>query len=217
MILALVTGQLAMAQEGLAYRPGLLLRVNPAALIDPYGPSSIQVGLEYPVTAHTSVAMESGYFFQYRPALQEAVDDAFTGYMVRLQAVRWSDHSHGDQGLGFDVAYKYTKGTCRDSIKPENASPYSKDYGLTRSVVIMRGYGIQRIPWGDRFLVEVHYGFGVRYKSARSSGISAAELEDIDNRDDHGDGSMIPGYIHAVGDRWYPDLAVGIRICYAIK
>lgn len=204
------------AQQPASSEAAWALRINPAALIDPYGPSSVQLGVEHAVTPRLSIALEGGYFFQYAPTLKDAPDEAFHGQSIRVQCIRWSD-KQAERGLGFDVAYKHTEGTCRDSIKPDGAPPYSKDYEVSRRVVIIRGYGVERLPWGERFRADVYYGLGLRLKFAQATGISGQELEDIDNRDEYGDSSMIPQFMHETGDHWYPDLVLGLRIAYLLR
>jgi hypothetical protein len=194
------------------------LRINPTALIDPCGPSSLQLGIEHALSPRYSVSLEGRYYFQYLTDLDEAPSSEFSGYGAGFQLIRWSRDTHDGTRAGYalDVAYKYTEGTCRDSIKPDSAAHYSKDYHLTRDVLIIRGYGVLREDWGGRFWGEAHLGLGMRLKHCVPSGITDEELDDIDNRDENGDSSDIPRAQHATGTFWTLDVVLGFRIGYLL-
>lgn len=187
--------------------------MNPIALIDPYG-ASAQLAVERKISPDLTCAIEAAAFFDYNPHLKAAPDESFTGYMLRLQAISWGIR---EGGVGIDVAYKHLQGTCRDSIKPDGVAPYSKDYELTRSVVIVRAYYVLRGYWGDHLSGDLYCGLGVRFKSSTSPGISGAERDGIDNHSPEQDETAVPTYKHEDGDHLYPDFVLGVRIGYAFN
>lgn len=195
------------------------VRINPIALIDPFGPSSVQLGLDQELSPRISIALEGGYFFQYLTGLSDAPASSFNGYNVRAQLTRWSKKPccGEKKGIAIDVMYKFTEGTCRDSIKPDSLPSYSKDYHLTREVFSIRVFGVNRYQWNKRIYGEFRYGLGIRFKNGTATGITAVELDEIDNRDENGDSSDIPEAQHSVGAYWVLDFALGLRVGYYLR
>lgn len=214
----LLSTAVSKGQEDPSFSSRWMIRANPLSLIDIWGPSSAQLGIEVRTSERLSFALEGGYFYEYVPRMTTTPDETFNGPLVRAQITRWRSTRRGDWegGLALDLSYKHLEGECRDSIKPVGVDPFERTYSISRSVFMLRVFRVERLALTDKLSLEVRYGCGIRWKSTISSGITPDEVEAINNRNADGDGSAIPGYQHEVGDRWYPDLIFGLRVGYAL-
>ena len=211
-LLGIAVSTIAVAQGDTLWAPKRMLTINPIALIDPFGPSSLRVGTEMLVSPHITFALEASGFYQYIPVMA-APQEHFQGAGARLSTYFWLRRSpRYAKALSLDLGYKFTTGLAVDSIKLDGVAPYRLDYGLEREVFTVRLCMVEQRYWWKRLWSELYYGVGVRFKNATSSGITEEELDARDfSYGTDNDNYIVPA-MHGVGEFVQPDFVIGLRI-----
>lgn len=193
--------------------PKGLWTINPIALVDPFGPSSLRVGREWLLSTDLSMAAEVSGYYQYIPDRHRS-QEHFQGAGVRVSSIFWLRRSvvRGNLSLSLDLGFKYTSGTAVDSVKLNGLAPYRRSYGLDRRVLTLRLCMVHLQHWTKRYWTEFYYGIGVRVKNATSDGITAEELDARDfSAGSDNDNYIVPA-MHAVGELIRPEPVIGLRI-----
>ncbi len=178
---------------------GLGISLNPLPLLDFYQGGSLRLGLQAQVAPKVFLLVEGG---PYLSALSYNTQD-LEGYNWRVE-----------------LAYNYS------SWYYWSLSYFYKDhaFGLTDKLaqngqVVERNYRLQKyansigIRWGrmrwkyqGRLLLDFYWGAGIRWRSVSRSGLTEAELAQIESD------SIVYEYLRRSGQRVSPDLVIGVRV-----
>lgn len=186
--------------------PKFHLKFSPTQAIDIFGSPSTLFSFERQI-GNTSLTLDLGIFFystayisknrgwrgglEYRKYLEsETTRYISVAYMIK------------------DQQYQYT-----DSIDFDGLPSYLKDVAYSKMVhAVSIIYGERLYISDSRFFTETYMGIGLRYKNTNVSGLTHAEIENIDMGD-----SQVTALLNWRGRHFLPNIVFGFKIGFTFS
>jgi hypothetical protein len=189
------------------------IKLNPLALIDPYGSYSYRIGSEFKIYRNYALSIEVGKYFNY--AKNDGVRDNVKGYIIKPEIKYYINDNNLTSGQYFSLEYQYkeTSFNYNDSIKITPQPAYSRDYKINKTISIINLKCGQLKVYQNRFVYEWFVGVGVRICRGYNS-LSEIENNGILTGEGHGSGI---GRAQRNINYVLPNLTIGFKIGYSFR
>lgn len=189
------------------------IKLNPLALIDPYGSYSYRIGSEFKIYRNFAFSIEVGKYFNY--AKNDGIRDNVKGYIIKPEIKYYINDYNLTSGQYFSIEYQYkeTSFNYTDSIKIAPQPTYSRDYKINKTLSVINLKFGQLKVYKNRFMYEWFLGAGVRFCKGYNS------LSEIENK------GILTGEGHGSDISWgqrninyvLPNLTIGFKIGYSFR